>query len=45
METGKILDNVRNLVLDTFKKSSEDVKDGMDISLLCIDKKNKKIYK
>ena len=34
--TGKILDKTRELVLETFEKSSSDVKDGMDISLLCI---------
>lgn len=32
-DTGKILDKTRELVLDTFSKSDEDVKDGMDISL------------
>jgi serine phosphatase RsbU (regulator of sigma subunit) len=32
-EPGKILDKARELVLDTFKKSGQDVKDGMDISL------------
>lgn len=32
-DTGKILDKVRELVLETFEKSSSDVKDGMDISL------------
>lgn len=37
-ETGKILDKVRELVLETFKKSEENVKDGMDISLCRIDK-------
>ncbi len=42
-ETGKILDKTRDLVLETFEKSTSDVKDGMDISLLCIDSKNKKI--
>jgi tetratricopeptide (TPR) repeat protein len=40
LETGKILDKTRDLVLETFAKSNEQVKDGMDISLLCIDKKN-----
>jgi len=40
---GKILDKTRELVLETFEKSTDEVKDGMDISLLCIDKKNKKI--
>lgn len=43
-DTGKILDKTRELVLDTFAKSSEQVKDGMDISLLCIDKKNKQAF-
>ena len=37
-ETGKILDQARILVLDTFKKSGQDVKDGMDISLLSINR-------
>jgi len=43
-DTGKILDKTRELVIETFEKSSEDVKDGMDISLLSIDKANKKIH-
>ncbi len=43
-ETGKILDKTRELVVETFEKSDNDVKDGMDISLLCIDKDNQKIY-
>lgn len=42
-DTGKILDKTRELVLETFEKSTSDVKDGMDISLLCIDAKNSKI--
>jgi serine phosphatase RsbU (regulator of sigma subunit) len=42
-DTGKILDKVRALVLETFEKSAEDVKDGMDISLLSIDQQNKTI--
>ncbi|MBA3664895.1 MAG: tetratricopeptide repeat protein [Bacteroidetes bacterium] len=42
--TGKILDKTRQLVVDTFAKSSADVKDGMDISLLCIDNKNKRVF-
>ncbi|HRG00114.1 MAG TPA: SpoIIE family protein phosphatase [Bacteroidia bacterium] len=41
--TGKILDKTRELVVETFEKSASEVKDGMDISLLCIDSKNKKI--
>jgi serine phosphatase RsbU (regulator of sigma subunit) len=43
-DTGLILDKVRALVLETFEKSAEDVKDGMDISLLSIDQQNKIIY-
>lgn len=43
-DTGKILDKTRELVLETFSKSTSDVKDGMDISLLCIDRLKKQIY-
>ncbi len=32
-DTGKILDKTRELVLETFAKSGEEIKDGMDISL------------
>ncbi|HTL82406.1 MAG TPA: tetratricopeptide repeat protein [Bacteroidia bacterium] len=32
-DPGKILDKVTELLLDTFRKSEEEVKDGMDISL------------
>ncbi len=35
-ETGKLLDKTRELVLETFEKSGEEIKDGMDISLLSI---------
>ncbi len=35
-DPGKILDKVRELVLETFEKSENDVKDGMDVSLLAI---------
>ncbi|HXB13279.1 MAG TPA: tetratricopeptide repeat protein, partial [Bacteroidia bacterium] len=34
-EPGKILDKVRELVLETFEKSEDNVQDGMDISLCC----------
>jgi serine phosphatase RsbU (regulator of sigma subunit) len=37
---GEILDESRKLVLETFSKSSAEVKDGMDISLLSVVKKN-----
>lgn len=43
IEPGKILDKVRDLVIETFEKSDEEVKDGMDISLCVIDFKNKKM--
>ena len=43
-ETGKILDKTRELVVETFEKSSSEVKDGMDISLLCIDQKTKHVF-
>jgi len=35
-EPGKILDKVRELVLETFEKSVDNVQDGMDISLAAI---------
>lgn len=37
--TAFILDKTRELILDTFSKSSTNVNDGMDISLLCINRK------
>jgi serine phosphatase RsbU (regulator of sigma subunit) len=43
-DTGKILDKTRQLVIETFEKSNSDVKDGMDISLLCIDKSENKLF-
>lgn len=43
-DTGNILDKTRELVIETFEKSNAEIKDGMDISLLCIDKQNQKIF-
>lgn len=43
-ESGKILDKVRELVLETFSKSESEVKDGMDISLCVMDLKLQKLY-
>lgn len=43
IDTGKILDKTRELVIETFDKSYSEVKDGMDISLLAIDTVTKKI--
>ena len=37
-DTGKILDKVTELVIETFEKSDKNVMDGMDISLLSINK-------
>lgn len=34
--TGEILDKTTGLVLETFSKSGEEIKDGMDISLLAV---------
>lgn len=42
-EPGKILDKVRELVVETFEKSETDVKDGMDISLCCYNKKTNQL--
>ncbi len=39
-ETGKILDRTRELVIEKFSKSEENVKDGMDISLCRLDIEN-----
>ncbi len=39
-EPGKILDRTRELVLENFAKSGSDVKDGMDISLLSINRRS-----
>jgi tetratricopeptide (TPR) repeat protein len=40
---GKIFDKARELVLENFEKSDEEVKDGMDASLCALDIKNKKL--
>ncbi len=40
---GEILDKSRELVIETFTKSGSEVKDGMDISLLCINLKNRSV--
>jgi PAS domain S-box-containing protein len=42
-DTGKILDKVTDLIIETFEKSTADVKDGMDISLLAINRETKQI--
>jgi serine phosphatase RsbU (regulator of sigma subunit) len=40
---GEILDKTRELVLEQFSKSHEDVKDGMDISLCVLNTKTKEL--
>jgi tetratricopeptide (TPR) repeat protein len=42
-DPGKILDKVRELVIETFEKSESEVKDGMDISFCVINKSNSKL--
>ena len=42
-EPGKILDKVRELVVETFEKSEEEVKDGMDISFCKLNVKSKEL--
>lgn len=42
-DTGKILDKVRELVLITFEKSEEQMKDGMDICLCAWHKKENQL--
>lgn len=37
-DPGKILDNTRDLVVQTFEKSGQEVRDGMDIALCVIQK-------
>lgn len=43
-ETGKILDKLSELVEETFEKSSNELKDGMDISLLRIVQTENELY-
>lgn len=43
-DPGKILDKTRALVIETFNKSKDEVKDGMDISLACLNKKTNELF-
>ncbi|MGZ4091006.1 MAG: tetratricopeptide repeat protein, partial [Bacteroidia bacterium] len=43
VDPGDILEKTAELVCKTFEKSAEEVKDGMDISLLAIEKKKGKL--
>lgn len=42
-DTGAILDKATDLVIETFEKSSSIIQDGMDISLLAVNKQNGQI--
>ncbi len=42
-DPGKILDKTRELVISTFEKSDKEVKDGMDISLCCLNTKTNEL--
>ena len=42
-EPGKILDKTSELVLESFSKSDENVQDGMDISILSVNRKTNEI--
>jgi serine phosphatase RsbU (regulator of sigma subunit) len=42
-DTGKILDKTRELVIDTLAKGQKEIRDGMDISMVCICKNKKTI--
>ena len=43
-DTGQILDKVREIVIETFQKSKEEVKDGMDISLCCLNLEARELF-
>jgi serine phosphatase RsbU (regulator of sigma subunit) len=42
-EPGQILDKTRDIVIETFRKSEQRIMDGMDISLLAINKKTNSV--
>lgn len=42
-DPGKILDKTRDIVIQTFEKSENEVKDGMDVSLCSFDLKHKEL--
>jgi tetratricopeptide (TPR) repeat protein/DNA-binding CsgD family transcriptional regulator len=43
-EPGKVLDKVKELVIDAFNKSDEKISDGMDIALCALDISGKMLY-
>jgi tetratricopeptide (TPR) repeat protein/serine phosphatase RsbU (regulator of sigma subunit)/DNA-binding CsgD family transcriptional regulator len=44
IEPGQVLDKVTELVVDSFDKGDEEIKDGMDIALCALDISAKKVY-
>lgn len=43
VDPGKLLDRTREIVVQRFSKSGEEVKDGMDISLCALNKENRQL--
>lgn len=43
IDPGKILDKTREIIVSEFEKSDDEVKDGMDISLVAFDRSSKKL--
>jgi len=43
-DPGKILDKVTSLVIESFEKSEEEIKDGMDLALCALDLTSQKLY-
>lgn len=43
-DPGKILDKVTKLVIESFEKSEEEIKDGMDLALCALDLTTQKLY-
>jgi serine phosphatase RsbU (regulator of sigma subunit)/DNA-binding CsgD family transcriptional regulator len=44
IEPGQVLDKVTELVVESFDKGDEDIKDGMDIALCALDISAKKVF-
>ncbi len=44
IQPNDILDALNDFVTDTFSKGQDELKDGMDISLIMVDKANSKLY-
>jgi serine phosphatase RsbU (regulator of sigma subunit) len=41
---GEILDKTKEIVVQKFSKSKENVRDGMDVSICCLDRENHLLY-